>query len=158
MLATILCVTFSASRSAGPIASEIERLQTLVAAETHRFRGRDLPRAGDRAFSAFDGPARAIRCGRAIVEEASRLGLAIGVGLHTGEWDKTRAVGEGPVAAAAARIAALAQPGEVLVSRTVVDLVGETALRSPTVGHTTCPPERRHSLSLPPANQSLTSS
>jgi class 3 adenylate cyclase len=53
--------------------------------------------------------------------------LAIGVGLHTGEWDKSRSIGEGPVAAAAARIAALAQPGEVLVSRTVVDLVGETA-------------------------------
>jgi pimeloyl-ACP methyl ester carboxylesterase/DNA-binding winged helix-turn-helix (wHTH) protein/class 3 adenylate cyclase len=127
VLATILCVTFSASRSVGPSLSEIDRLHALVAGETHRFRGRDLPSAGDRAFSAFDGPARAIRCGRAIVEEASHLGLAIGVGLHTGEWDKTQAVGEGPVAAAAARIAVLAQPGEVLVSRTVVDLVGETA-------------------------------
>jgi pimeloyl-ACP methyl ester carboxylesterase/class 3 adenylate cyclase len=127
VLATILCVTLSGSRSVGPSASEVDRLQALVTAETHRFRGRDLPRAGDRAFSAFDGPARAIRCGRAIVEEASHLGLALGVGLHTGEWDKTRAAGEGPVAAAAARIAALAQPGEVLVSGTVVDLVGEMA-------------------------------
>ena len=129
VLATILCVTLGASRSIGASASEIERLRSLVAGETHRFRGRDLPRAGDRAFSAFDGPARAIRCGRAIVEEASHLGLAIGVGLHTGEWDKSRAVGEGPVAAAAARIATLAQPGDVLVSRTVVDLVGETAFQ-----------------------------
>jgi len=129
VLATILCVTLGASRSIGASASEIDRLQTLVAGETHRFRGRELPRAGDRAFSAFDGPARAIRCGRAIVEEASHLGLAIGVGLHTGEWDKSRAVGEGPVAAAAARIATLAQPGDVLVSRTVVDLVGETAFQ-----------------------------
>jgi pimeloyl-ACP methyl ester carboxylesterase/DNA-binding winged helix-turn-helix (wHTH) protein len=124
VLATILCATFSGSRPIQPTASEIDRLQALVAAQTQRFRGRDLQRAGDRAFSAFDGPARAIRCGRSIVDEASHLGMALGVGLHTGEWDTLRAKGEGPVAAAAARIAALAQPGDVLVSRTVVDLVG----------------------------------
>ena len=83
-----------------------------------------MQRADEGAFSAFDGPVRAIRCGRAIVDEASRLGMALGVGLHTGEWDTLRAVGEGPVAAVAARIAALARPGDVVVSRTVVDLVG----------------------------------
>jgi len=124
VLATILCATLSGSRPVRPTPSEIDRLQVLVAAETQRFRGRDLKRAGDRAFSAFDGPARAIRCGRSIVDEASHRGMALGIGLHTGEWDTLRAVGEGPVAAAAARIAALARPGDVLVSRTVVDLVG----------------------------------
>jgi pimeloyl-ACP methyl ester carboxylesterase/DNA-binding winged helix-turn-helix (wHTH) protein/class 3 adenylate cyclase len=124
VLATILCATLGGSRPAPPTASEIDRLQALVAAQTHRFRGRDLPRAGEGAFSAFDGPARAIRCGRAIVGEASHLGIALGIGLHTGEWDTLRADGEGPVAATAARIAALARPGDVLVSRTVVDLVG----------------------------------
>jgi pimeloyl-ACP methyl ester carboxylesterase/DNA-binding winged helix-turn-helix (wHTH) protein/class 3 adenylate cyclase len=124
VLATILCATLSGSRPARPTASEIDRLQALVAAQTHRFRGRDLRRTGEGAFSAFDGPARAIRCGRAIVGEASHLGIALGIGLHTGEWDTLRADGEGPVAAAAARIAAFAQPGDVLVSRTVVDLVG----------------------------------
>jgi pimeloyl-ACP methyl ester carboxylesterase/DNA-binding winged helix-turn-helix (wHTH) protein/class 3 adenylate cyclase len=124
VLATILCAALIGARPDRPPASEIDRLQALVTAETQRFRGRDLQRADDRAFSAFDGPARAIRCGRSIVDEASRLGLALGIGLHTGEWDTLRAVGEGPVAAAAARIAALAGPGDVLVSRTVVDLVG----------------------------------
>jgi pimeloyl-ACP methyl ester carboxylesterase/DNA-binding winged helix-turn-helix (wHTH) protein/class 3 adenylate cyclase len=124
VLATILCATLSGSRPARPTPSEIDRLQALVAAHTRRFRGRDLQRADERAFSAFDGPARAIRCGRSIVDEASHLGIALGIGLHTGEWDTLRAVGEGPVAAAAARIAALARPGDVLVSRTVVDLVG----------------------------------
>jgi pimeloyl-ACP methyl ester carboxylesterase/DNA-binding winged helix-turn-helix (wHTH) protein/class 3 adenylate cyclase len=124
VLATILCATLSGSRPARPTASEIDRLQALVAAHTRRFRGRDLPPAGARAFSAFDGPARAIRCGRSIVDEASHLGIALAIGLHAGEWDTLRAVGEGPVAAAAARIAALARPGDVLVSRTVVDLVG----------------------------------
>jgi class 3 adenylate cyclase len=158
VLATILCVTLSGSPPAGPSASEIDRLQALVTAQTHRFRGRDLPRAGDRAFSAFDGPARAIRCGRAIVDEASHLGLALGIGLHTGEWDKTRAVGEGPVAAAAARIAALARPGEVLVSRTVVDLVGEAAFPFTDRGtHDLTAGEKAQPL-FAVANQSLTSS
>jgi len=127
VLATILCATLRGSGPPGPTASEIDRLQALVAAQTQRFRGRELPRAGDHAFSAFDGPARAIRCGRSIVDEAAHLGIPLGIGLHTGEWDRLRAVGEGPVAAVAARIAALAAPGDVLVSRTVVDLVGETA-------------------------------
>ena len=58
----------------GPTAAEIDRLQALVAAQTQRFRGRGLPRADDRAFSAFDGPARAIRCGRSIVDEGLRPG------------------------------------------------------------------------------------
>jgi pimeloyl-ACP methyl ester carboxylesterase/class 3 adenylate cyclase len=124
VLATILCATLSGSRPGQPTASEIERLQALVATQTQRFRGRDLHRADARAFSAFDGPARAIRCGRAIAEEASQLGMPLGIGLHTGEWDTLRAAGEGPVAAAAEQIATLAPPGAVLVSRTVVDLVG----------------------------------
>jgi pimeloyl-ACP methyl ester carboxylesterase len=87
-------------------------------------RGRDLPRPGDGALSAFDGTARAIRCGRSIVDEASRLGLSPGIGLHTGERDRLQATGQGPVAETATRIAALARRSDVLVSRTVVDLAG----------------------------------
>ena len=128
VLATILCATPCAAPP-GPAPADIDRLQALVAAQTQRFRGRDLRRAGDRVFSAFDGPARAIRCARSLAEEASREGLALGIGLHTGEWDRVQAVGEGPVADAAARIAAVARPGDVLVSRIVVDLVGESAFQ-----------------------------
>ena len=124
VLATILCATLRGTGPARPTASEVERLLALVAAETRRFSGRGVQRAGDRALSTFDGPARAIRCGRSIVDEAAHLGMALGIGLHTGECDLLQTVGEGPVAAAAARIAALARPGEVLVSRTVVDLAG----------------------------------
>jgi hypothetical protein len=123
VLATILCARPSDPRAGW---AGIDRLQALVAAETRAFKGRDLRRAGDLTFSAFDGPARAIRCARAIVEAASRAGLAPGIGLHTGEWDRLRAVGEGPVADTAARIAALARDGDVLVSRIVVDLVGSS--------------------------------
>ena len=155
VLATILCATLSGSRPGGPSASEIDRLHALVAAETQRFRGRELPRAGGRAFSAFEGPARAIRCGRAIVEEASTRAWPSASDCTPENGTRPAAVGEGPVAEAAARIAALARPGEVLVSRTVVDLVGGSALpiRRPWDG-TSCPPERRRSPSSPSANQS----
>jgi hypothetical protein len=121
VLATILCATLSGRR---PTAAESARLQALVAAQTQRFRGRGLPGADGGVLSAFDGAARAIRCSRSIVDEGLRLGVALGIGLHTGEWDRLQAAGQGPVAEAATRIAALAQPGDVLVSRTVVDLVG----------------------------------
>ncbi|HET9314919.1 MAG TPA: alpha/beta fold hydrolase [Vicinamibacteria bacterium] len=124
VLATILCALSRGPYPVAPSAAEIDRVQVLVAAQTQRFKGRDLRRAGDCAFAAFDGPARAIRCARSIMDEAAHQGLAVGIGLHTGEWDRLRAVGEGPVAEAAARIAALARSGEVLVSRIVVDLVG----------------------------------
>jgi pimeloyl-ACP methyl ester carboxylesterase/DNA-binding winged helix-turn-helix (wHTH) protein len=129
VLATILCALPREPYPVKPTTAEVDRLQALVAAQTQRFKGRDLRRAGDRAFAAFDGPARAIRCARSIVDEASHQGLALGIGLHTGEWDKLRDAGEGPVAEAAARIAALARPGEVLVSRIVVDLVGESGFQ-----------------------------
>jgi pimeloyl-ACP methyl ester carboxylesterase/DNA-binding winged helix-turn-helix (wHTH) protein len=129
VFATILCAIPRGPHPTAPAAAEVDRLQALVAVETQRFKGRTLRRAGERAFSAFDGPARSIRCGRSIVEEASRQGLSVGIGLHTGEWERQGAVGEGPVAAAAARIAALASPGDVLVSRTVVDLVGASAFQ-----------------------------
>jgi pimeloyl-ACP methyl ester carboxylesterase len=124
VLATILCAAPSGARDDGAAAAGMEDLQALVASETRRFRGRDLKRTGQGVLSAFDGPARAIRCGRSIAEEAARRGLSLGIGLHTGEWDTLRTAGDGPVAAAAARIAKIARPGEVLVSRTVVDLVG----------------------------------
>lgn len=125
VLATILCA-MPRGLAAAPAAADLDRLQGLFAAQTQRFRGRDVRRAGDLVFSAFDGPARAIRCGRSLVAEAARMGIALGIGLHTGEWDRLR-LGEGPVADAAARIASLAGPGDVLVSRLVVELVGSSA-------------------------------
>jgi len=123
VLATILCAIPCGTADAAAAA----RLQALVAAQTKRFKGRDLRPAGTHAFAVFEGPARAIRCGRSIADEAARQGLATGLGLHTGEWVRLQAAGEGPLAEAAARIAAQARPGEVLVSRIVADLVGASA-------------------------------
>src|SRR6185295_14549425 len=124
VLATILCAT---SRGAEPDAGAASRLQALVAAQTKRFKGRELRPSGGGTFAVFEGPARAIRCARSIVDQAAGQGLAIGVGLHTGEWVRLQSVGEGPLAEAAARIAAQARPGELLVSRIVADLVGTSS-------------------------------
>jgi class 3 adenylate cyclase len=80
-------------------------------------------------LAVFDGPARAIRCARAINRAANEAGLALKIGLHTGECDVTSGVAGGIVAEIAVRVAASGRLGEVLVSRTVVDLVAGSGLR-----------------------------
>jgi len=91
--------------------------------ELRRFGGREIDAAGDGFFAAFDGPARAIRCAKAIVEATGRLGIELRVGLHTGECEvRGDGLGGLPVHIAA-RVGALATSGEVLVSGTVKDLV-----------------------------------
>jgi class 3 adenylate cyclase len=71
----------------------------------------------------FDGPARAIRCGTAIRDAASQIGLDVRVGIHTGEVERRGTELAGIAVHLACRVCETAQPSEVLVSRTVVDLV-----------------------------------
>jgi class 3 adenylate cyclase len=78
---------------------------------------------GDGTLATFDGPARAVECARAIAADVSRLGLGVRVGLHTGEVETRGEDVAGVAVHLAARVAELAGPSEVLVSRTVVDLV-----------------------------------
>lgn len=102
----------------------LERHNSAIRAELGRWRGKEVGTVGDGFLATFDGPARAIRCARAISEVVRPLGLEVRCGLHTGEIEL---VGDSDVAGLAvhigARIAALSGPGEVLVSRTVKDLV-----------------------------------
>jgi pimeloyl-ACP methyl ester carboxylesterase len=96
----------------------------IVRRELERFRGREQDTAGDGFFAAFDGPARAIRCAQAATRAVNReLGIEIRAGLHTGECELMGAKLGGIAVHTGARVAALAGPGEVLVSRTVKDLV-----------------------------------
>jgi len=99
-----------------------------VRARLARFRGREIDTAGDGFFASFDGPARAIRCARAIVEEMRQLDMPIRAGIHTGECE----IADGKVAGIAvnigARIASLANADEVLVSQTVRDLVSGSGI------------------------------
>ena len=95
----------------------------LVRRELARFRGREIKTAGDGFFAAFDGPARAVRCACAVSQGMQPLGLEVRAGLHTGECEIIGDDMGGIAVHIGARIAALAAPGEVLVSSTVKDLV-----------------------------------
>jgi class 3 adenylate cyclase len=106
----------------------LERHHTLVRGELVRFRGEELDTAGDGFFAAFDGPGRAIECARAIRESLRVLGLEIRAGLHTGECERVDGKLGGIAIPTGARIATLAEPGEVLVSSTVKDLVAGSGI------------------------------
>jgi class 3 adenylate cyclase len=99
-----------------------------ASATSHLSRQR-IDTAGDGFLTTFYGPARAVRCGRAIVDAIKSLGLQVRAGVHTGECE---VVGEklgGIAVHIGARVAALAEPGEVLASRTVKDLVAGSGIR-----------------------------
>jgi class 3 adenylate cyclase len=101
----------------------LERHHALVRRELTRFRGVEVDTAGDGFFASFDGPARAIRCARAIVEAVPELGLEVRAGVHTGECELANGKVAGIAVHTGARVASLARPDEVLVSSTVKDLV-----------------------------------
>lgn len=101
----------------------------IVRGEIRRFRGREIKTLGDGFLATFDGPARAVRCADAIIEALLPLGISVRCGVHTGEIE-TKGDDIGGIAVhIAARIAALADGHEVLVSRTVRDLVAGSDLQ-----------------------------
>jgi DNA-binding SARP family transcriptional activator/class 3 adenylate cyclase len=100
----------------------------IVRAQLARFRGREVDSAGDGVFALFDGPARAIRCASAIGEELRAVGLTIRAGVHTGEIEQVDGSVSGIAVHIGARIAASADPGEVLVSSTVKDIVAGSGI------------------------------
>ncbi len=106
----------------------LHRHHTLVRGELARFRGEELDTSGDSFFAAFDGPGRAIACACAIREAVRSLGLEIRAGLHTGECERLEGKLGGIAVPTGARIAALAEAGEVLVSSTVKDLVAGSGI------------------------------
>jgi class 3 adenylate cyclase len=94
-----------------------------------RFRGHEVKMTGDGFLATFDGPARGVRCACVIAEEIKSLGIEIRAGLHTGECEMIGTDVGGIAVHTGARVAALAGPGEVLVSSTVKDLVAGSGLR-----------------------------
>jgi class 3 adenylate cyclase/pimeloyl-ACP methyl ester carboxylesterase len=106
----------------------LEDHHQLLRSELTRFRGREIDTAGDGFLAAFDGPARAIRCASAIRDTVRGLGIEIRAGLHTGECEVAGPKMRRVAVHIGARVAALAAPGEVLVSRTVRDLVAGSGL------------------------------
>jgi len=106
----------------------LERHHLLVRRELARYRGEERDTAGDGFFATFDGPARAIRCAQGILEGVQDLGLELRAGVHSGECELHEGTVAGIAVAAGSRVAALAQPGEVLVSSTVKDLVAGSGI------------------------------
>jgi class 3 adenylate cyclase len=101
----------------------------LVRQEISRARGREVKTLGDGFLATFDGPARAVRCAMTIVQGLRSLDLQIRTGVHTGEIEVKGQDIAGIAVHIAARIAAQAQGGQVLVSSTVRDLVAGSGLR-----------------------------
>lgn len=95
----------------------------VVDAKLALFRGRKLDTAGDGVFAAFDGPARAVRCGAALAEGVHTLDIELRVGVHTGECEVLGDKYSGIAVHLGARVASVAEPGQVVVSSTVKDLV-----------------------------------
>ena len=106
----------------------LEHHHELVRRDLERFRGREVDTAGDGFLATFDGPARAIRSGRAIVDSVRGLGLEVRAGLHTGEVELAGAAVRGIAVHTGARVASHAGAGEVLVSQTVKDLVAGSGI------------------------------
>jgi hypothetical protein len=125
ILATILSV------HAGPLPGETTAREAFVAharREIDWFRGRWQGEHGDGLRAAFDGPARAIRCAASLAASAARYGLSARAGLHTGECADDGTSLRGPAVTMAEALSGLAGPGDVLVSRTVKDLVAGAGL------------------------------
>jgi class 3 adenylate cyclase len=100
----------------------------MVRSLLQRFRGQEIKQTGDGFLATFDGPARAINCGVAITGAARQLGMDVRAGLHTGEIELRGGDIGGVAVHIGARVAGHAGAGEVLVSRTVVDLVAGSGL------------------------------
>jgi class 3 adenylate cyclase len=106
----------------------LEAHNALVRGELARWRGREVDTAGDGFLATFDGPARAVRCACAIRDRLHALGVEIRAGLHTGECEIIGGKVGGIAVHTAARVAARAEPGEVLVSGTVRDLIAGSGI------------------------------
>lgn len=129
ILATVLfCDIVGSTAMAASVGDERWRMildahDQAVRRQLHMFRGREINTTGDGFIAAFDGPGRAVRCAEEIVRATSRLGVETRVGIHTGECEVRGADLSGLAVHIAARICALAGPGDVLVSSVVRDLV-----------------------------------
>ncbi len=116
------------SRGDAAWAQLLRRHHEVVERQLALFRGRLVDTAGDGVFASFDGPVRAIRCAGTIRDLLRETSLPVRAGLHTGECEIVGDKLAGLAVHLGARIAAAAAPGEILVSRTVKDLVAGSGI------------------------------
>jgi len=106
----------------------LESQREVIRAELERFRGVEVNTTGDGFVATFDGPARAIHCGQAIVEAVRPLGIEVRIGIHAGEIERMGNDVAGIGVHIASRVGALAGAGEVLASETVKGLVAGSGI------------------------------
>jgi len=106
----------------------LDTFYALVRKEIARFGGSEMDTAGDGFFMTFDGPARAISCALAIRDAVKQLGIEVRAGVHTGECKPIGDKLGGIAVHIAARVLSNADPGEVVVSSTVKDLVSGSGI------------------------------
>jgi len=106
----------------------LEEHQRIVRRELDRFRGCEVKTTGDGFLATFDGPARAVRAAEAVIATVAPLGLQVRAGVHTGEVEEMGSDVGGIAVHIASRVCDLADPGRVLATRTVRDLVAGSGL------------------------------
>ena len=106
----------------------LQEHNTRVRTAIDQYRGREMATLGDGFLALFDGPARAVRAAEAMAQVTAELGLRLRLGLHTGEVELVGGQARGLAVHTAARVAALAGPGELLVSATTHDLLEGSGL------------------------------
>ena len=100
----------------------------IVQWEVDRCRGREIKSIGDGFLATFDGPGRALHCASAVRDALRSLDIDLRVGVHTGEIELRGDDIAGLAVIIAQRIQAAAEPGQILASRTVVDLVAGSGI------------------------------
>ena len=134
MLATVLFTDIvDSTRTAAELGDQrwrevLEGHHRAVSDALGRHDGREVKSTGDGFLATFSGPARGIRCAREILDGSEQLGIRVRAGIHTGECEVMGDDIGGIGVHIAARVSALAGPGEVLVSRTVKDLVAGSGI------------------------------
>ena len=134
VLATVLFVDIAGSTERAAASGDgawrvlLDAFYAKVRGVLGQYRGREINTTGDGFLATFDGPARAVRCASAIGDAVRPLDLKVRCGLHTGECEFVAHDIVGIAVHIGARVAALAAPGEVLVSQTVRDLVAGSGL------------------------------
>ena len=106
----------------------LDRHDALVDRELERYRGHKVNPTGDGVLATFEWPSRAVQCACAIRDGVAALGIEVRAGLHTGEIELRGDDVRGVAVHLGARVAALAGPSQVLVTRTVTDLVAGSGL------------------------------
>ena len=112
----------------------LEGHHEVVRRELEIFRGHEVKTTGDGFHATFDGPARAVQCANAIRQSTRQLGLVLRIGIHTGECEIRGDSLEGVAIHMAARVSGMAAGGEILVSRTVKDLVAGSGIEFKDIG------------------------